>query len=96
MLGDWQGTHADTQITSKRGAALTLGDGQGTRVDMQITKDRSSTDQHREGQQGQEEDDVEVEEAVQQVVGQGLHTCRQAHSTVTQHNDTALLHSAAA
>ena len=78
-----------------------LGDGQGTHVDKHITKDRSSTDQHREGQQGQEEDDVEVEEAVQQVVGQGLHTCRQAHdavtqqsdTTVTQHNDTALLHS---
>ena len=81
-----------------------FGDGQGTRIDTQITKDRSSTDQQREGEQGQEEDDVEVEEAVQQVVRQGLHTCRQARSAVTQqsdtavtqHNDTALLHSTVA
>ena len=32
------------------------------------TPKRNSTDHHRERQQGQKEDDVEVEEAVQQVI----------------------------
>ena len=57
------------RVWKKRGGCRKMSStATGTCPCTEQTPKRNSTDHHRERQQGQKEDDVEVEEAVQQVI----------------------------